>query len=204
MSQTWASADFAFQNTHTGGFYCCFLLLAICRQVQKLSFMLRLAFPIMPRHHFSVISNIYRCCAECEFNSRLFMIRKEHYKRKGHTETSYIPWVWGKLSSWGHKFLTASSHVSELPVLPRGTLLVLNCHLWLYRDCSSLVLLCTLIFKRHGPDFQLKWISMPLSEACESALIYTSWRLPSLVTVIRLLLCRSMFATLVYLLHCTL
>lgn len=95
--------------------------------------------------------------------------------------------------------------MSEFPVLPREMLLVLNCWVTLYKDRSSpVLLLCSLIFKHHGPDFQLKWISMPLFEVSESTVIYTSWGLRSLVTAIRLLLRRSVFATLGYLLHWTL
>lgn len=165
----------------------------------------------MPQHHFSMISNICGCCAECKFSAWQYKVRKTnqwgkastHYRSKGHTKTNYIPWVWEKLFSWGHECVPQCFFpVSELTVLSRGMLLVLNCCVRLCKDHSSLVLLlCSLIFKCHGPDLQLKQINMLVFEASESTLIYTSWRLRPLVAVLRLLLGRSLFATLVYLRH---
>lgn len=65
-----------------------------------------------------------------------------------------------------------------------------------------LVLLsCNFIFKCHGLDLQLKQINMLVFEASKCTLIYTCWRLQPLVAVLRLLLGRSLFATLVYLRH---
>lgn len=97
MSQTWASADFVLQNRHSGGFFCCFLLLAICRQVQKLNFLLRLAFAIMPQLHFSMIRHICRCRAKWGFSAWLWMTGKAtaRYKSKGHIKTRYIPCMGG-------------------------------------------------------------------------------------------------------------
>lgn len=167
----------------------------------------------MPQHHFSMISNICRCCAECKFSAWQYKVRKTnqwgkastHYRSKGHTKTNYIPWVWEKLFSLGHECVCSPVNVFFL--CPSSLFYQEECCcVEFLREIVQgpffLVLLsCSLIFKCHGPDLQLKQINMLVFEASKCTLIYTSWRLRPLVAVLRLLLGRSLFATLVYLRH---
>lgn len=144
MSQIRASADFVLQNRHTGGFYCCFPLLAVCRQVQKLYFMLRAALTIMPQHHFSTISNICRHRAsgssvhDWESHGSL-------QKKRSYTLKPIVSLELGKKNSFLRTPVCLFSPeclfpVSKLSVLPRGMLLVVNC-CGSSEDHSSLVLL---------------------------------------------------------------